>query len=363
MPSQSHRRAVRLWLYAVAALVVLMVMVGGATRLTDSGLSIVEWRPVTGTVPPLSEQDWAVEFDKYKTSSEYELVNKGMTLDAFKRIYWWEWGHRLLGRIIGAVFFLPLLLFVILGWIEPQLGWIEPQLKWRLWLIFGLGGLQGAIGWWMVKSGLAGRVDVAQERLAIHLTLACIILVAIVWAARSIAPAGSMPRPRGRLVVGALFLLALLLAQIALGGIVAGLKAGLVYNTWPLIDGAFIPAAERLFFLDPAWSNFLDNHLTVQFTHRMVAYLLVARVLLHAVDCMRHDRGRVRAGAVALTIVIMAQATLGIATLLWQVPIGLALAHQSVAILALVTATVHAQALVAAHGRVTEAEGPERATS
>jgi heme a synthase len=368
MVSESHRRAVRLWLYAVAALVVLMVMVGGATRLTDSGLSIVEWRPVTGTVPPLSAADWAAEFGKYKTSSEYEIVNKGMTLDAFKRIYWWEWGHRLLGRIIGAVFFLPLLLFVIRGWIEPQL-------KWRLWLIFGLGGLQGAIGWWMVKSGLAGRVDVAQERLAIHLTLACIILVAIVWAARSIAPApgaapatgaapaGSMPRPPGRLVVGALFLVGLLLVQIALGGIVAGLKAGLAYNTWPLIDGAFIPAAERLFFLDPVWSNFLDNHLTAQFIHRMVAYLLVACVLLHAADCIRHDRGRIRAGAVVLTAVIIAQATLGIATLLWQVPMGLALAHQSVAILALVVATVHAQALVAAHGGATEIAQPERALS
>src|SRR5262249_28571698 len=254
MPSQSHRRAVRLWLYAVAALVVLMVMVGGATRLTDSGLSIVEWRPVTGTVPPLSEQDWAVEFDKYKTSSEYELVNKGMTLDAFKRIYWWEWGHRLLGRIIGAVFFLPLLLFVFRGWIEPQL-------KWRLWLIFGLGGLQGAIGWWMVKSGLVGRVDVAQERLAIHLTLACIILVAIVWAARSIAPppgaappsgaasAAGTPRLPRRLMTGALVLVALVLVQIALGGIVAGLKAGLLYHTWRLIDGAVLPAAGRRCFL------------------------------------------------------------------------------------------------------------------
>src|SRR5262245_26810588 len=338
MASQSHRRAVRLWLYAVAALVVLMVMVGGATRLTDSGLSIVEWRPVTGTVPPLSAADWAAEFGKYRTSSEYELVNKGMTLDAFKRIYWWEWGHRLLGRIIGVVFFLPLLLFAIRGWIEPQL-------KWRLWLIFGLGGLQGAIGWWMVKSGLAGRVDVAQERLAIHLTLACIILVAIVWAARSVAPApgaapatggapaGSVPRPCGRLVVSGLFLLALLLVQIALGGIVAGLKAGLVYNTWPLIDGAFIPVAGRLCFLDPAWSNFFDNHLTVQFTHRMVAYRLVACALLHAVDCNRHDASRVRASAVVLAVGVMMQATLGIVTLLWQVPIALALAHQSVAIL------------------------------
>src|SRR5262249_1505783 len=153
--------------------------------------------------------------------------------------YWWEWGHRLLGRLIGAAFVLPLLLFVIRGWIEPQL-------KWRLWLIFGLGGLQGAIGWWMVKSGLARRVGVAQARLAIHLALACIILVSIVWAARSIAPgfgtapdAARTPKPPRRLMTGALLLLALLLVQIALGGLVAGLKAGLVYNTWPLIDGAF----------------------------------------------------------------------------------------------------------------------------
>src|SRR5262249_840235 len=149
MASESRRRIVRLWLYAVAALVVLMVMVGGATRLTDSGLSTGEGGAGRGAGPRLSERDWAVEFDKYKTSSEYELVNKGMPLDAFKRIYWWEWGPRLLGRIIGAVFFLPLLLFVFRGWIEPQL-------KRRLWLIFGLGGRQGAVGGWMGNSGPPG---------------------------------------------------------------------------------------------------------------------------------------------------------------------------------------------------------------
>ena len=148
-----------------------MVMVGGATRLTDSGLSIVEWRPVTGVVPPVSERAWMFEFEKYKTSSEYELANKGMSLDEFKRIYWWEWVHRLLGRLIGAAFLLPLLFFQLRGWIEPGL-------KWRLWLVFALGAVQGAIGWWMVASGLVGRVDVAQERLAIHLTMACLILIA-----------------------------------------------------------------------------------------------------------------------------------------------------------------------------------------
>ena len=163
-----------------------MVMVGGATRLTDSGLSIVEWRPVTGVLPPMSATAWAVEFDKYKTSSEYELINKGMTLDEFKRIYWWEWAHRLLGRLIGAAFLLPLVFFQLRGWIEPKL-------KGRLWFIFALGALQGAIGWWMVASGLVERIDVAQERLAIHLTTACIILVAVIWTARSLPRQTALP--------------------------------------------------------------------------------------------------------------------------------------------------------------------------
>src|SRR6516165_5174918 len=181
----AHRPIVRFWLHGVAVLIALMVIVGGITRLTDSGLSIVEWRPVTGTVPPLSENAWNTEFEKYKTSSEYELVNKGMTLSEFKRIYWWEWAHRLLGRVIGAAFLLPLLFFQFRGWIEPRI-------KWRLWMIFALGALQGGIGWWMVASGLVGRVDVAQERLSIHLTMACLILIAVVWTARRLAPVTSV---------------------------------------------------------------------------------------------------------------------------------------------------------------------------
>jgi heme a synthase len=295
-----------------------MVMVGGATRLTDSGLSIVEWRPVTGVLPPMSATAWAVEFEKYKTSSEYELINKGMTLDEFKRIYWWEWAHRLLGRLIGAAFLLPLVFFQLRGWIEPKL-------KGRLWFIFALGALQGAIGWWMVASGLVGRIDVAQERLAIHLTTACIILVAVIWTARSLAPAnriaGSDAGPR-RLALAAATVLGLLVAQIALGGMVAGLKAGLVYDTWPLIDGAFIPPRAHLLSLHPVWMNLLDNHLAVQFTHRMVAYLLLGLAVLHAADCTYHDHGR--AGAIALAGVLLMQATLGILTLLWHVPISLA---------------------------------------
>jgi cytochrome c oxidase assembly protein subunit 15 len=335
----TRRRVIRLWLYGIAVLLVLMVMVGGITRLTDSGLSIVEWRPVTGTVPPLSENAWIVEFDKYKTSSEYELVNKGMTLDEFKRIYWWEWAHRLLGRLIGAAFLLPLLLFQFRGWIEPGLNW-------RLWLIFALGALQGAIGWWMVASGLVGRVDVAQERLSIHLTTASIILIAVIWTAQRLAPAPAVVRaiPR-RLPLTAVAIVGLLLVQVALGGLVAGLKAGLVYNTWPLIDGALIPSHERLMFLAPTWMNLLDNHLAVQFTHRMVAYLLVALAALHATDCAYSDEGRV--GAITLALLLLLQAALGIATLLWHVPMSLALLHQSIAIAALVAAIIHAANLLA----------------
>ena len=331
----AHRRAIRLWLYVVAALVVLMVMVGGATRLTDSGLSIVEWRPITGTVPPLNGADWIMELEKYKTSSEYELVNKGMTLEEFKHIYWWEWGHRLLGRVIGVAFVVPLLFFQLRGWIEPKL-------KWRLWLIFALGGLQGVIGWWMVASGLVGRVDVAQERLAVHLTMACVILIALVWTARIIAPTRYAAPVPWRLAPAAVMILTLLTAQIALGGLVAGLKAGLVYDTWPLIDGTLLPDPARLFFYVPLWVNFVDNHLMVQFTHRMVAYLLVGLATLHAIDCAWNDSGLFRAGAFVLAATLLVQAMLGIATLLSHVPISLALIHQAVAIIALIVATVHA---------------------
>ena len=344
----AHRHIARFWLYGVAALIALMVIVGGITRLTDSGLSIVEWRPVTGTVPPLSENAWAAEFEKYKTSSEYELVNKGMTLNEFKRIYWWEWAHRLLGRVIGAAFLLPLLFFQFRGWIEQRI-------KWRLWLIFALGALQGGIGWWMVASGLVGRVDVAQERLSIHLTMACLILIAVVWTARRLAPvtsvasaavASAIPR---RLAWTAVTILSLLVVQIALGGLVAGLKAGFVYNTWPLIDGALIPAREHLFLLAPAWANLIDNHLAVQFTHRMVAYLLVTLAVFHAADCVYHNEGRV--SAIALAALLLLQATLGVTALLWHVPMLLALAHQSVAVVTLVTATVHAANLLAGKPR------------
>src|SRR6266700_1863547 len=233
-------RAIGLWLWCVAGLVFAMVLVGGATRLTESGLSIVEWKPVTGAIPPLGEADWQAEFAKYKTIPQYERLNRGMSLDEFKTIYWWEWGHRLLGRLIGAAFLLPFLWFL---WRRS----IDRRLALALAGIFTLGAVQGAVGWWMVASGLTERVSVSQYRLAFHLTLACIIYAAIVWTAQGLVPRATIVVPT-RVRVGASAVLALVILQIYLGALVSGLRAGLIYNTWPLIDGSLVPEGSRLFF-------------------------------------------------------------------------------------------------------------------
>ena len=332
---EQRKRAIRLWLYAVAALIFAMVLVGGATRLTESGLSIVEWKPVTGTLPPLSEDAWAAAFDKYKTIPQFQHLNSGMTLGEFKTIFWWEWTHRLMGRLIGAAFLLPFLWFL-------AKGWIGPGLRWRLWTIFGLGALQGGVGWWMVASGLADRVEVSPYRLATHLILACVIFVACVWTASRLAPRADVDSLRRTRTFSAV-LLGVVLAQIYLGALVAGLRAGLIYNTWPLIDGAFIPDAAKLWDEHPWWRNLFENTLTVQFTHRMVAYLLLLLSLLWVLHVMRHvtDRG-VRLLACKIAAAVTIQAALGIATLLHHVPIGLALAHQAMAIVVLTLATVQA---------------------
>jgi cytochrome c oxidase assembly protein subunit 15 len=338
-----NRRALRAWLLAVAALVFAMVAVGGATRLTESGLSIVEWQPVAGALPPLSEPEWQAQFEKYKTIPQYQTLNPGMTLDAFKTIFWWEWTHRLLGRVIGAAFLLPFLWFL---W----RGRVEPGLRRRLWMIFGLGAFQGAVGWWMVASGLANRVEVSQYRLAFHLTLACLIYVALVWTAQARAPGSGPPTPL-RLRSGAKFLLALVLVQIYLGALVAGLRAGLIYNTWPLIDGQLVPAASQLLFGEPWWRNFFENPLTVQFDHRMLAYGLWVAAILHAVDVMAGGRKRAAlGGALALAGAVTLQAALGIATLLQQAPLWLALMHQGMAMIVLTIAVLHAQAMAAPEG-------------
>jgi cytochrome c oxidase assembly protein subunit 15 len=337
-PASSRRSYVRVWLYAVAALMVVTLVVGGATRLTESGLSIVEWKPVTGALPPLSQEEWQAEFAKYQQIPQYRELNRGMSLEEFKTIYWWEWSHRLLARLVGAAFLLPFLFFL---W----RGWIEPGLKARLWTLFGLGALLGAVGWWMVSSGLVGRVSVSQYRLGFHLTLACAIYAAILWTAQGLGRTSLQEIP-SRLRLSALALMLLVVLQIYLGALVAGLDAGLVFNTWPEIDGALIPSAERLWFETPLWRNLFENTLTVQFNHRMVAYLLWIVAVLHAVDAVRlRVGGAVLNGALTLACLMTLQAGIGIITLLHQTPLPLALLHQATGILVLTVAVIHAERL------------------
>jgi cytochrome c oxidase assembly protein subunit 15 len=321
------RRAVRLWLNVVAVMIVAMVVVGGATRLTGSGLSITEWRPVHGVVPPLNQSQWQEEFDRYRQIPQYTIVNPGMTLSEFQAIFWWEWAHRLLGRLIGVVVLAPLAFF----WLT---GKLEQRLKPRMVAIFLLGGLQGAVGWWMVASGLAERVSVSQYRLTIHLTLACAILGYVVWVERSIAPPSRAPERLLRLTAGVV--VALVFVQIALGGLVAGLDAGLTFNTWPLMDGRLIPSG--LFLLDPWWANFGENHMTVQFVHRVGAYLVFAAALAHGLLARRSAHAT---GAWALVALVTLQAAVGVATLVLVVPIPLALFHQFGAVVVLWAAVTH----------------------
>jgi cytochrome c oxidase assembly protein subunit 15 len=333
-----QNRAIRWWLFSVAALIAIMVLVGGATRLTESGLSIVEWKPVTGALPPLTDAQWTQAFEAYKTIPQYRELNAGMNLSEFKTIFWWEWSHRLLGRVIGMVYLLPFLFFL---W----RGMMGPELKRRLWLIFGLGALQGAVGWWMVASGLSARVEVSQYRLATHLVLALLIFAAIVWTLRRLVDRAPLAAPP-RLKVTSMVLLALTFVQLYFGALVAGLRAGRVYNTWPDIDGAFIPSAARLWFEQPWWRNLFDNTLTVQFEHRMTAYALLALAALHAFDAIRSRAGAAAVGgAWSLLAAITLQAVLGILTLVNQVPIDLALTHQAVAIVVLTLAVFQAERL------------------
>lgn len=315
------RALVRAWLYAVAALVVLMVLVGGATRLTDSGLSITEWKPIHGMIPPLSEAEWQEEFALYKQIPEYQVLNRGMSLDAFKGIYWWEWSHRFLGRLIGVVFFVPFIILLATGRIERKL--VPPLAG-----LFVLGGLQGAVGWWMVTSGLAVRTDVSQYRLAIHLTLACFILAAIVWIATGLRSV-HLPSTR-RAVAGAVAIVVLVFVQIFLGGLVAGLDAGLASDTWPLMNGALVPGG--LLHLEPVWRNAFENALTVQFDHRIAGYVLLAVAAVQAVAARRTPlAGR----ALMLFVVVLVQAALGVANVLMAVPLHLALTHQLGAVVVL----------------------------
>jgi cytochrome c oxidase assembly protein subunit 15 len=336
----SHR-AVAIWLWSLAALVFLMVIIGGATRLTESGLSITEWKPLTGIIPPLSKADWLAEFENYKKIPQYAQLFPDMDLTGFKFIFFFEWGHRLLGRLIGAATLLPLLYF----WAK---GLLPFGFKPKLLGVLSLGALQGFVGWWMVKSGLIDRVEVAQDRLAIHLLLASVTFAALVWLAASLKtrgdhlPAGILPGLKW--FAGGTVLLVLL--QIGLGALVAGLRAGRAFNTWPLIDGYFWPPLDKLTLLTPLYRNVLDNILLVQFQHRMTAYVLLALALAQAFYTWRvaggSPAGR-RAFAVA-GLVIM-QAAIGIVTLVLAVPLWAGLLHQVFAMVVLGMAVAHAQAL------------------
>lgn len=331
--------SVRAWLWSVALLVFAMVVVGGATRLTESGLSITEWRVVTGVLPPLSEAAWLAEFEKYKQIPQYSELFPTMDLAQFKTIFFWEWGHRLLGRIIGVAFAVPLAYF----WLR---GRLTADLKPKLLGLLALGGLQGAVGWWMVKSGLTGRVEVAQERLAIHLLLASITLSALVWIAVGLKPkaADALGAARGRLKATSYAMVILTLVQIGLGGLVAGLRAGLTYNTWPLMDGRFIPPMDNLARLSPWWANLVDNVTTVQFNHRMTAYALLALAIWHAIDAGRAAAGTGAARrARALAGMVLAQAVIGVVTLVLVIPLHAALTHQAFAMAVLAMAVVHAR--------------------
>lgn len=345
-------RAVVFWLLGVAALIAGMVLVGGATRLTESGLSIVEWKPVSGALPPLNETQWIGAFESYKKIPQYRALNDGMTLSEFKTIFWWEWSHRLLGRVIGLAYLVPFLYFL---W----RGVLSAELKRRLWLIFGLGALQGAVGWWMVASGLSERIEVSHYLLATHLVLALLIYASIVWTVRRLVGRAAIAA-QARWKITSAALVVVTLVQLYLGALVAGLRAGLLYNTWPDIDGAFIPAAARLWFETPWWQNLFDNALTVQFEHRMTAYALFALAALHALDVMRaRAPAAAVTGALWLVVAVTLQAVLGILTLLYHVPIALALSHQAVAIVVLTLAVVQAERLAARQG---EAEPRELMT-
>jgi cytochrome c oxidase assembly protein subunit 15 len=336
-PAPDPFRNVRLWLWIVAAGILAMVVVGGATRLTESGLSITEWKPVTGVLPPLHRSEWRAAFDKYQQIPQYRELFPDMDLARFKTIYLWEWSHRLLGRLIGVVFALPFLWFLLRGKIVGGL-------RWRLAGIFALGALQGFVGWWMVSSGLVNRVEVAQERLAIHLLLASVTFAAVLWTAAGLVPgyrdslglnAAALRREAGAI-------LGLALIQIGLGGLVAGLRAGLVYNDWPLMAGHFIPPFDQLFALTPWAANFLDNATLVQFMHRMTAYILLALALLHALHARAPTLGKRatrRAGLLAALLVV--QAGLGITTLVLVVPLWAAMAHQATAMAVLGMAVIH----------------------
>ncbi len=316
-------RPVRIWLYGLAAFVLLIVVVGGITRLTESGLSITSWKPISGVLPPLNQAEWEAEFEAYKQIPQYTVINSWMSLDDFKFIFFWEWFHRLVARFLGVLFIVPFAIFLF----QKRL---PRKLAWPLFGLFVLGGFQGALGWWMVSSGLTELTSVSQYRLAAHLTAASLLFIALIYVARSLSPGRVLGRVTGFHMTTAVLLLVSLILQIGAGAFVAGLDAGMGYQTWPLMDGAIIPGG--LFAMDPAWRNLFENALTVQFIHRGLAYLIVAYVAY--LIWRRYGDGGfggVHGWLPRIGAIVLLQVGLGIATLLMSVPIGLAVGHQALA--------------------------------
>ncbi len=339
-------RAIAAWLFACCALVFAMVVVGGVTRLTHSGLSIVEWQPIVGTLPPLTDAQWQEAFAKYQATPEFRLVNHAMDVEAFKGIFWWEYFHRLLGRAIGVVFLVPLVWFAVRRRISAALAW-------KLATIFVLGGLQGAMGWYMVKSGLVDDPRVSQFRLTAHLGLALAIFAAMFWLALSlIRPADG--RGGGALVAlqrVSTALAWLVFAMALTGGLVAGIRAGFAYNTFPLMHGHVVPP--EILMLEPWWRNFFYNMATVQFDHRALAWVLALVVPAFWWRVRRNpDASRtIRLAADAMLAALAVQIALGIATLVNVVPLSLAALHQAGAVVLFAAALNAAHALSAATAR------------
>ena len=334
LQQQRYDRQVASWLLLCAAVIFGMIVLGGVTRLTGSGLSMVEWRPLMGVIPPLSEEAWLATFEKYKQYPEYQKVNLGMDLAGFKSIFMYEYLHRVLGRLIGVLFFLPMMFFAWQGRVRPG---VMP----RLWTLFVLGGLQGLLGWYMVKSGLVDNPRVSQYRLTAHLGLAVIIYAYMLWVALDLLyPRGEGHR-RARL---SLVMVALVYLMILSGGLVAGTRAGFAYSTWPLMGTSFVPPG--LYSMEPAWLSAFEDITTIQFNHRMFAYLLFA--LIHVFAWLSWRDGLGRRGGVAMIALLGAlwlQVVLGISTLLMHVPVWLAAAHQGGAVL-LLSAMVYASHLM-----------------
>ena len=339
-PPPDSARAIAAWLVVCCALVFAMVVVGGVTRLTHSGLSITEWQPIVGTVPPLTDAQWVSVFGKYQQTPEYRQVNQGMTLDAFKGIFWWEYFHRLLGRAIGVVFLLPLVWFIARRKIPPGLA---PKLLG----IFLLGGLQGAMGWYMVKSGLVDDPRVSHLRLTLHLGLAFVIFGAMLWTALSLLDSR---RSGDRVAAGrirgyAFALFALVFAMVLTGGLVAGIRAGFAYNTFPLMNGQVVP--REILMMEPWYLNPFNNMATVQFDHRLIAWTLAVLIPVFwwRARTTPAIAPRARTGANLLFAMLVIQIALGIGTLLLVVPVSLAAAHQAGALLLFAAALNVAHAL------------------